>query len=392
MFVDALGSGLYLPLTLLFVHQVSGLPLAEVGLGLTVAAALGLAANPLAGVLVDRIGPRRVLLASYLARTAGFAAYPLVGGMVTLVAVAGLVAAGDRAYYPAIGGYIAEVASGPTRDRLYALVRMARNVGFGAGGLLSAVAVSMSGGYRLVALVNAASFLAAAACLAATRPVTPVVPADPAGSPPGGGGYRTVLADRPFLRLTACELAFTLAHAVLPVALPVYAIRVLHAPPALLGVLFTLNTLLVGAGQVPVLRWQRRARRTHALALGGAVFIVGFGLYALAAATPPGAPTVAVLVTATLAHTLGELLHSTPSAALAAGAAPDRLRGRYLAVQQLTWGISATLAPAAFTAVLVHAPGALWLLLAGVLGTASLGMLRLAGALPATAVAPPVPG
>ncbi|WP_345396133.1 hypothetical protein [Nonomuraea salmonea] len=33
MFVDALGNGLYVPLTLLFIQQVTGLPPATVGLG-----------------------------------------------------------------------------------------------------------------------------------------------------------------------------------------------------------------------------------------------------------------------------------------------------------------------------------------------------------------------
>lgn len=59
MFVDALGSGLYYPLTLLFLHRVTGLPMTVVGLGVTAAAAVGLAANPVAGVLIDRFDARR---------------------------------------------------------------------------------------------------------------------------------------------------------------------------------------------------------------------------------------------------------------------------------------------------------------------------------------------
>ncbi|MFG1966236.1 hypothetical protein [Nonomuraea sp. NPDC049028] len=50
MFVDALGNGLYVPLTLLFIHEVTGLPMTTVGLGVTMAAIVGLAANPVAGV------------------------------------------------------------------------------------------------------------------------------------------------------------------------------------------------------------------------------------------------------------------------------------------------------------------------------------------------------
>ncbi|NJP48007.1 MFS transporter [Actinacidiphila epipremni] len=246
LFVDALGSGLYLPLTLVFIRDVTGLSATAVGLGVTVAAGVGLAANPVAGVLVDRFGARTVLVGTYVLRAVGFALYPVVGSFAALVAVAALIAVGDRAYYPAASGYTAAVAEGAERDRLYALVAMARNVGFGAGGLLSAAALALAGthGFGLLAAVNAASFLAAAGCLALAAPSTAVPPRAPTVKKPAAaprGGYRAVLADRPFLSLVAAEQAFTLAHSVLPVALPLYAVTVLDAPPAVLGILYTLT-------------------------------------------------------------------------------------------------------------------------------------------------------
>lgn len=386
MFVDALGNGLYVPLTLLFIHEVTGLPMTTVGLGVTVAAIVGLAANPVAGTLIDRFDARRVLMATYVLRAAAFAAYPLVDGFTALIIVAALIAVGDRAYYPASGSYVSALAEGSLRDRLYTLLATARNVAFGLGGLLSAGVVSLAGatGFAVVALMNAASFALATACLMLSGRRAP---APPPRNP--GGGYRQVFADRPFVTLVAAEQAYTLIHLVLPVALPVYAVTVLGVPPALLGVLYAINTVLVAAGQLPVRRWQRHARRTHAMALSGLIMMAACAAYAATALLPAGLARVGGLLVATLVLTFGELMHTVPSWALAAAAAPPALRGRYLAIYQQTWAFAAVLAPAGFSALLGTAPPLLWLTLAALVGPAGLALLRLARRLPPDAVAPP---
>ncbi|MBX6169443.1 MAG: MFS transporter, partial [Thermobispora bispora] len=213
MFVDALGSGLYMPLTLLFIQQMTGLPETTVGLAVTLAATLGLAANPLAGMLIDRFDARTVLVGTYVIRALGFALYPLVNAFGPLIALAAVISAGDRAYYPASGSYVAALTESGGRDRLYALQATARNVAFGLGGLLSASAVSLAGGagFTLIGFLNAASFVLAAACLLLPGGRVPTV------RRPGEktGGYRQVLSDRPFLGVVAVEQAFTLTRLIL---------------------------------------------------------------------------------------------------------------------------------------------------------------------------------
>ncbi|WP_176731543.1 MFS transporter [Micromonospora rhizosphaerae] len=188
--------------------------------------------------------------------------------------------------------------------------------------------------------------------------------------------------------MVLAELAFTFAHWVFPLAIPVYATVVLHAPASLLGVLFTINAVLVGVGQLPVLRWQRAVRRTHAMALAGVVFIASFCAFAFADMLPAGAGVSVGLLVATLLFTLGELLHATPSASLGAGAAPQSHRGRYLAVYQLTWAVSAIFAPVGVTQVITVNPQLLWLIVAVIVAVASVTVLRLATSLPTDVVWP----
>lgn len=387
MFVDALGSGLYLPFTLVFIQAVTKLPVQTVGLGLTIAAFAGLVANPLAGIAADRFGARQVLIASYLLRVIGFACYPLVHDFAIFVVVAAVVSAGDRSFYSANSAYVADHTQGAARDRLYAMVSTGRNVGLGIGGLIAAGALQLADnkGYQLIAVLNAASFLIAAVLLAATgrsghanRRVVRQRPLDLFA------GYGRVFRDKPFRRLTLAELAFTGGHSVIPLAIPLYATVVLHVPAGLLGLLFTLNTILVAAGQLPVLRLQRGARRTHAMALAGVVFVASFGAFALAAVLPAGLAQTIGLVLAVVLCTVGELLHARPSASLAAALAPEAYRGRYLAVYQLTWAVSAVATPGAFAGLVAFDARLLWLILAVAIAAGSIVLLRIARRLPAT--------
>ena len=64
--VSALGNGLVLPLTLIYLHRVRHIVLPTTGLLLAVPGVVGLVAVPLAGIAMDRFGARRVLAVALL--------------------------------------------------------------------------------------------------------------------------------------------------------------------------------------------------------------------------------------------------------------------------------------------------------------------------------------
>ena len=85
--VDALGSGVFMPLSMLYFLAATPLSLLQVGLAISVASAIALPAGPLVGSLVDRLGAKHVLLAGNLLQAVGFFAVPgrrLVRGRVVL--------------------------------------------------------------------------------------------------------------------------------------------------------------------------------------------------------------------------------------------------------------------------------------------------------------------
>jgi MFS family permease len=64
-------------------------------------------------------------------------------------------------------------------------------------------------------------------------------------------------------------------------------------------------------------------------------------------------------------YTLGELTGGPVTSALAAEAAPEHLRGRYLSMIQLAWNLSGTVTPVAFAWLLDRGETPLWFVMLG---------------------------
>ena len=87
--VDNFGSGLFLPVVLLYVTRVVGLPLAAAGTVVALGTVAGLAVPPAAGRLVDRIGPRRIVICAELLQALGAVTYLVARGTAMVVARGG---------------------------------------------------------------------------------------------------------------------------------------------------------------------------------------------------------------------------------------------------------------------------------------------------------------
>jgi MFS family permease len=78
------------------------------------------------------------------------------------------------------------------------------------------------------------------------------------------------------------------------------------------------------------------------------------------AAPLPDAAAVVVVLAGAVVFTLGEMSGSPVISALAAESPPAELRGRYMAVVQLSWSVASTVAPLLFTAMLDAGTAVTW--------------------------------
>lgn len=390
--VNGIGTGMYVPFTLVFFHAVTGLSFTVVGAVLTSTGLAGIAALPLAGTAVDRYGAKRVQYALYGVRVAGFALYPFAHSLAAFAAVALVTAAADRAFPAAQQSLIGEVARGAARDRLQASTRALQNAGNGAGALLATLVISLAGsaGYTYAAWGNALSFALAALLLRPLRPARATGGTPAAGR--AGAGYRLVLADRPFLVVTGANFLNALSYSALSVLFPLFMVEWLHGPSVLTGAAFTLNTVLCAAAGVGVGARVRKAgaRRTRAAALGGGLFAAAFAAQIVLGTVRPGSTTVlgAALIAVVLVYTLGELIHSPAAQVLAVAAAPEAVRGRYLAAYQMSWSLAKAVAPSLFTVLLDLDGRAPWAVLVLTSAVAAALLIRSERRLPEEAVRP----
>lgn len=390
--ISAVGIGMYIPFSLVFFHHVTGLSFTLVGLVMTVTGVAGLAFMPLAGSAVDRFGAKRVNLVLYGIRALGFALYPLASSLPAFAAVALVTALADRSFGVVQQSLIGEVARGAARDRLQASTRALQNAGMGAGALLVSGVLALwgTGGFAYTAWVNSLAFVLAGLLVSRVRPVRPVGgPAATGSARLPAAGYRTVLHDRPFLGLTAANFLTALGYSALSVLFPLYLSTWLAAPDSLTGAAFTVNTALcAGVGVLIAGRVRRSgARRTRSAALGALLFAAAFvGQIALGTLRPGRAATLVALLVIVVVYTLGELVHSPSGGALSVSAAPEAVRGRYLATYQLSYSLAGALAPSLFTALLAVDGRLPWAVLTVAALGASLALLRLERHLPVEAV------
>src|SRR5215475_14865006 len=198
-FADALGTGLFLPLSVIYLTRIVGLSPARAGLGLTIAGLLAIAASPLSGSLLARFDARRVVLGCFAASALGFAAYTAVGSFASFLGVAIVIQFASRLERPA--SVVLTLGVTPRSGQLNALAlqQSLRNFGYGVGGLLAALALLAHGKTPFIVLLaaNAASYVVAGLLVLQLPPVRPAARRQD-DEPPG---YRQVLRDSGYLGL-----------------------------------------------------------------------------------------------------------------------------------------------------------------------------------------------
>ena len=161
--LNAIGNGLILPFTLIYLHNERGIGLGTAGLILGTNAAVSLVAGPVAGALIDRVGAKRMLAIALLFLTVGIAGYALVE-----TAWQGFLAATSSGSETAPSGrpsrsMLAGLAPREKRPAVFAMQRVTMNLGIGIGGLAGGFIASES--FQALFVIDAFTFVGYAAVL-----------------------------------------------------------------------------------------------------------------------------------------------------------------------------------------------------------------------------------
>ena len=396
LIIDSLGTGLFLPVSLLYFTTVSQIPLGTVGWCLSAANLLTLPLPLLVGLVVERFGSRRVVAFGLALQGFGFLGYLLVHDAAALFFAALVVAVGQRTFWSSLFTLVADLSTPDERDRWYGLAGAAQAGGVGLGGLAAAGLLASTGttAYRIVVLASGLTFLVATLLLVVRVPDGEHH--DQAASGDGAvdadadaRSRRRLSRDVPYLSLIAVNTVPALCATLMSVGIPIFVTSALHGPDWIVGVLFGLNTAILAVAQTTVVRMVGRLRRTRILVASGVAYLA-WALLLVVALDLPGAWVVPFLFVVTLAFTVGELLHAPTSSSLSAAASPPGQRGRYLSAFQFSFAIANVIAPAMFAQLFAVRPAAPWIAVAGLAAVATAAMFWLERTLPADAVRPAV--
>ncbi|MFC6017364.1 MFS transporter [Plantactinospora solaniradicis] len=356
--VNTIGRGVWLTATALFLTRSVGLSVAQVGVGLTITAAIGLLASTPMGYLADRYGPRGIQLAALVASAGCGVALIGVRSFPGFLLVGAGTAVADAAARSSRGALIAGAVPPDQRVRTRAYLRATTNVGISVGTVLAgfAIAADSRAGYVTLILIDAATYLVAAAITARLTPLPPM----PA---PVHGPRLVGLRDRPFLAFTALDGLMSMHFGLLNIALPLWVAGHTSAPRWLISALFLVNTTMVVLFQVRASRGTEEvAGAARASRRAGVAIAVACLLFAASGAVPTAA-AVALLVTGALVHVIGELWHSAAGWGISFGLAPAHAQGQYQGVYGMGLQLGGMVAPVVVTTLAVGwgIPG--WLVL-----------------------------
>ncbi|GAB3940450.1 MFS transporter [Kribbella albertanoniae] len=341
--IDSFGGGCAGPLLLLYFVRVADIPLGTAGVLLTVATLFSIAAPAAVGVVIDRIGPRNLVVGAQFAQGLAFTGFFFGRSLWLLFLCALVTTTGQRVFWSSIFSLLADVADEGDRDRWFGLGGMMQAGGFALGGLAAGALLAIGGTTPfLIAMgVNAVTFYLAGVLLMGLHASHHQRTVQDTGPAP------LLRKDRPFLILIAANTLFALCVMMLSIGLPVYVADALPVPKWLVGVLLAAASVVLATGQTLVVRHTEKRRRTSVMVVAGVVWAV-WGLLMASLTQVPGPVVVVVLVLATALYAFADLLHAATNNALAASVAPMAGRGKYLSYWQYSFTFASVLAPAFF--------------------------------------------
>lgn len=357
--VARFGTGLTLPFTLILLHEVRGIPLPTVGLLLAVPGVVGLAAVPVGGALIDRIGARRVLVGCMLLIGAANALLAFAASPLTVLPAVALLGLGLGPSFPASATFLTGLVDGPLQAaRAFGLQFTALNASIGVGGLVGALVVDVDqpATFEVLYLANAVTAVAQALLLPRGHGARRVKAEDE--HPPS---YREALSDPVLRRVCLVTLALALTgYASLDSGFPAYSRVEGHVSPSAIALSLVVNTVVIVSGQLLVLRLIAGHRRSLALAVGCALWALSWATLALVPGLDQQTRLILVLVFGGL-FGVGETFTAPTLQPLVNAIATDRLRGRYNALSGLMFSIGFVVAPAVSGFLIGHGLSSWWL-------------------------------
>lgn len=360
--LSALGNGLVLPFAFVYFHSIRHISTSIAGLIFSYGAFASLAVAPAAGSLIDKWGPRPMLMTSLVISAVGYSSLALVHNVPDAFLVITVCAIGQSGMWPSQGAISTELTPDHLRERIYGIQFALLNVGLGLGGLFSSLVISLDHPKTFEALYigDGISYLVYLVVVLSIKNVGTRSKEQRAHNAKLEGSWADVLKDRVFVKFWVVSLAaLFLSYSQIEVGFTSFATTVADVKPSRLAWAYAVNTAVIAIFQLSVIKKLEKMPRPRGMAI--AVLFWAAAWMILSVAGFAKGLAVPAIILCQLVFSFGEMMWSPVMPAIANQLAPDHLRGRYNSATSNAWQIGMIMGPAVAGTFLGAGLWTLWL-------------------------------
>ena len=361
MFVDRVGGTMLFPFFSLYITQKFNVGMTQAGIILGFFSIFGMLGSMIGGALTDKFGRRSLILFGLVFSALSTLSLGLVNQFWMLFPPAVLTGLLSDVAGPAHQAMIADLLPEKQRAEGFGILRVVGNMAWILGPTLGGLIANQSYFYLFIsdAVISCIVALLFYMLIPETKPEAQA--GEEAQSILGAfAGYGKVLKDLAYVAFIVAGMFMLLAYQQMYSTLSVYLRDNHGVDPQGYGFLLTSSAITVILFQFWTTRRIKHRPPFLMMALGTLFYMVGFGLFGFVSAYWLFVFNIVIV-------TIGEMIIMPTSQALAANFAPEDMRGRYMAVFGLVWGIPSIFGPGLAGLILDNLnPNLLWYI-AGIL-------------------------
>ena len=345
--LNAIGGGMTLSLLLVYLHDMRGFTNTFGGFLLAWGAIVSIIASTPMGALVDRIGPKKVMIAGLLLNSAAAFSLAFVTTHLHVILALTAINVAGQAIWPSQSVVLTRVTPEEDRSKIFGLNFMLLNLGLGLGGLIGSLIIQEGSlrSFQWMYWIDAATFLIYLGIILSLHGEG-LDKYEPKADEPQQGTYRDLLKIKPLVLLgVGGIILFTFGYGVIQAGVPIFATQFLGLSPKWLGLIFGVNTIAIFTLQPLVMRILERYSKYNALIAIGIIWSASWIFVGVAPALPLIASGIALCLSQ-LVFAIGEMVQAPVIPTLANELAPENIRGRANAFMSLQWSISGVAGPA----------------------------------------------
>jgi MFS family permease len=345
--LNAIGGGMTLSLLLVYLHDMRGFTNTFGGLLLSWGALVSLTASTPMGALVDKVGPKKVMIVGLLLNSAAAVSLAFVTTQLHVILALTAINIAGQAIWPSQSVILTRVTPEEHRSKIFGLNFMLLNLGLGLGGLISSLIIQEGSlrSFQIMYWVDGATFLLYLGIIL-TLHGEGVGKYIPQPNEPKQGTYRELFKIKPLMLLGSGGIVlFTFGYGVIQAGVPIFATQYLGLSPKWLGLIFGVNTLAIFTLQPFVMRVLERYSKQNALIAIGIIWSSSWIFVGVSPLLPLIASGIALCISQFI-FAVGEMVQAPVIPTLANELAPEHIRGRVNAFMSLQWSISGVAGPA----------------------------------------------